>query len=514
MSRQYLFGIDIGTFGSKGVFIDTEGRIHAEYFVEHGINVIKPGWVEQDPEACYWQDFKVITQTLLKQSRISPKDIAGLCISGLSPDVLPINKNGKPIRPCIIYMDRRAQKECDWVKDNIGFEKVFEVSGNAIDSYFAGYEAIWYLNNEPENYNRTWKILNADKYIIYKLSGEAVIDYGTATIFAPLFDYKKKRWSEEICQITKVDIDKLPKPSEAHKVVGEVTLEAEKETGLAKGTSIVSGSADAFQSALSVGGLENGESVFVCGTTGCWVVVQGEPKFDPRFVNACYQVPGKYASVGGMVTTGALVRWFRDQFGQPEKQIAEKTQASAYKLLDQAAEKIPPGSDGLVTLPYFMGERTPIWDPMAKGMIFGLNLYHTRAHIYRSLLESAGYALRQHIEIAREVGMQVKSMIAVNGGAKSKLWRQIISDITGFPQLYVPQARGAPFGDACLAGIGIGLFKKFEEIKKFVNIEEEVHPNEALADIYSKLYHVYKNLYPHTKINGDAIHSIISGENS
>ncbi|WP_455364991.1 FGGY-family carbohydrate kinase [[Eubacterium] cellulosolvens] len=211
-----------------------------------------------------------------------------------------------------------------------------------------------------------------------------------------------------------------------------------------------------------------------------------------------------------MVTTGALVRWFRDQFGQPEREIAERKRESAYKLLDKQAERIPPGSDGLVTVPYFMGERTPIWDAKAKGMIFGLNLYHTRAHIYRSFLEAAGYGLRQHMDITRQVGIPVKNMIAANGGAKSKLWRQIISDITGFPQLYVPQARGAPFGDAFLAGIGVGLFRRFDDIKKCVKIEEKVIPDKTAADIYTKLYTVYEDLYPHTKVDGDRIHTITS----
>lgn len=507
MSDQYLFGIDIGTFGSKGVLIDLDGKIYAEHFIEHGVNVVKPGWVEQDPDQCYWRDFKTITKILLGHSKIEPEDIAAIGISSLAPDMLPVDSDGKPVRPCMIYMDRRAEKECKWVRDNIGFEKVFEITGNAIDSYFAGYKILWYLNNEPENYSRTWKILNADKYVIYKLTGEAVIDHVTATIFAPLFDYKREEWSEEICQVAGVDIDKLPKSFEPQEVVGEVDSKGEKETGLAEGTPIVAGAPDAMESSLSVGILKKGESAFTYGTTGCWVVVQDEPRFDPRFVNAHY-FSGKYASVGAMITTGGLVRWFRDQFGQPEKQRAEKEGTSAYKLLDEEAEKIPPGCDGLITLPYFMGERTPIWDPMARGIIFGLNLYHTRAHIYRSLLESAGYALRQHMEIAKEIGIEVESMIAANGGAKSKLWRQIVSDITGFPQLYVPEARGAPFGDALLAGIGTGLFKKFEEVKKFVKVEEEVIPNKSLTEIYSKLFQVYKNLYPHTKTDAHMIHAI------
>ncbi|WP_455367831.1 FGGY-family carbohydrate kinase [[Eubacterium] cellulosolvens] len=511
MASGFLLGIDIGTLGSKGVLIDLEGKVIAEHFVEHSINVVKPGWVEQDPEACYWQDFKNIAQTILRSSMVNPKDIAGIGVSSLAPDIAPIDCAGKPIRPCIIYMDRRAQKECDWVRDNIGFDKVFEISGNAIDSYYAGYEVIWYLNNEPEKYKETWKILNADKYVVYRLTGEAVIDHSTATVFAPLFDYQQKRWSEEICQIVDVDIDKLPKSYEACQVVGEISPEAKRQTGLAKGTPVISGAPDAMTAALSVGTLKEGETCLTYGTTLCWIITQDIPRFDPRFVNTL-SVSGGYDSCGAMATTGAIIRWFRDQFGQPEREIAERKRESAYKILDKQAERIPPGSDGLVTLPYFMGERTPIWDAKAKGLIFGLNLYHTRAHIYRSFLEAAGYGLRQHMDITRQAGIPIKTMIAANGGAKSKLWRQIISDITGYPQLYIPQARGAPFGDAFLAGVGAGVFSRFDDIKKYVKVEEKVIPDKIASDIYTKLYTVYEDLYTHTKVDGDRIHTITSNQ--
>jgi sugar (pentulose or hexulose) kinase len=164
MSSELLLGIDIGTLGSKGILIDTDGRLIAEHFIEHGINVVRPGWIEQDAEACYWQDFKAIVQYLLKASRSDPKEIAGVGISSLAPDLVAIDKTGKPTRPAIIYMDRRAEKECEWVKENIGSDKVFEVSANAIDSYFSGYKIMWYLNHEPENYRKSWKILNANAY--------------------------------------------------------------------------------------------------------------------------------------------------------------------------------------------------------------------------------------------------------------------------------------------------------------------------------------------------------------
>lgn len=200
-----------------------------------------------------------------------------------------------------------------------------------------------------------------------------------------------------------------------------------------------------------------------------------------------------------MVTTGALVRWFRDEFGILERDVERLAGVSAYSLLDREAEKVPPGSDGLIVLPYFMGERTPIWDPRARGVIFGLTLYHTRAHIFRAILESAGYALRQHVEIVRELGIDIRRLIAVNGGAKSKLWRQIISDITGLPQQYVPEAPGAPYGDAFLAGVATGIFKNPTQIRDYVKIAEETRPNKENAAIYEKLYKIYLTLYPALK---------------
>jgi len=509
-AKEFVVGVDIGTMGSKGVLVDSEGSICGEHFVAHDINVIKPGWVEQDPELCYWRDFKEIVQYLMKTTRISSQDIAGVGISGLFPDVVAIDRSGQPVRPCITYMDRRAGKECDWVRENIGAEKVFQVSGNTVDPYFAGNKILWYMHNEPANYAKTWKILNADKYVIMKLAGEAVIDHSIGPLFSPLFDYRKKSWSEEMCQATDVDVEKLPKAYASHQKIGEITPEAERETGLAKGTPVIAGGGDAIQSLLSVGGLDDGESCFMYGTTGCWVIVQDEPKFDPRLINTCYTVPGKYVSFGGMITTGALVKWFRDQFGQVEKQVGESLDVSPYRILDLQAEKVPAGCDGLVVLPYFMGERTPIWEPSARGMIFGLTLYHTRAHIYRALLEASGYGLKQHMEVAKSAGIKVKNMTAVDGGARSRIWRQIISDITDFPQLYAARAAGAPFGDAFLAGVSVGVFRSFEQIKTVSEVKEEVIPNKALHEVYARLYHVYLQLYPHTREEAREIHSISS----
>ncbi|MHA1834869.1 MAG: FGGY-family carbohydrate kinase [Candidatus Baldrarchaeia archaeon] len=498
-SKAYLLGVDIGTSSSKGMFIDSNGKVIAESFVEHGINIIKPGWVEQDPEMCYWGDFKEIVRTLLRKSRIPPEDIKGIGISSLSPDIVPIDKNGDVIRPAIIYMDRRAWKECEELKNKFGEKEIVKVTGNAVDPYFAGYKLIWYMKNEPENYKKTWRVLNADKYVVFKLTGVPAIDRVNATLFAPYYDVINNSWSEKMSELIGGGIEKLPKIFESYKIVGYVTSDAAKETGLVEGIPVVASGPDAIVSAYSVGMISAGDSCFMYGTTGCWFVVVDKPVTDKRLISTYHVVPGKYIVGGGLIATGALVRWFRDNFGQMEKYIEEASDINAYQLLDKQAEKIAPGADGLIVLPYFMGERTPIWDVDAKGLIFGLTLSHTKAHLFRALLEASGYGLRHHIDIARSLGVNIREMLAVNGGAKSRLWRQIISDITGVPQLYVSPAPGAPFGDAFIAGIGTGIFKNFEEIKSYIHPKEKTEPNNKNYELYSKLYSIYLKLYPEIK---------------
>jgi xylulokinase len=234
------------------------------------------------------------------------------------------------------------------------------------------------------------------------------------------------------------------------------------------------------------------------GTTHCWQIVLPEPKFDRRFINLPHIVPGTYVAVAGLGTSGGVIKWFRDNFGGLEKDYERQRGTSAYKLLDIEAARVPKGSDGLVMLPYFMGERSPIWDPKARGVLFGLSLYHTRGHVFRSILEGIGYALEHHAEILRDLGLMPKRMVAVDAGASSHLFRQIITDVMNLPQDYMAKTAGAPVADAFLAGMGAGIFKEFSDIKKWCAYDQFNEPDPTSKEVYRKLYKVYKDLYPRT----------------
>ena len=265
------------------------------------------------------------------------------------------------------------------------------------------------------------------------------------------------------------------------------------------------GGCDAASSAFSVGMINPGDSACMYGTTHCWQIVLPEPKFDRQFINFPYFIPGSYVAVAGLGTSGGVIKWFRDNFGELEKQYEGQRGTSAYKLLDLEAARIPKGSDGLVLLPYFMGERSPIWDPKARGTFIGLSLYHTRAHMFRAILEGIGYALEHHAEILRGMGLMPKRITAVDAGASSDLFRQIVTDIMNTPQDYMSKASGAPIANAFLAGLGVGIFKDFTDINKWIAYDTSNEPDAASQEIYSKLFKLYKDLYPKTK---DIMHAL------
>ncbi len=504
-----LIGTDIGTFGTKSVIVNAEGKILAEAFEETDIISPKPLWAEQWPQV--W--LKAVCNTIrsiLDKSKVNPSDIGGLCISGLySGSGIPCNKNMEPIRPCIIWMDRRAVDEVEWVKKNIGEKEVFRITGNTIDTYFGFTKMLWLKFKEPKTWEKTRYLVTTYGYCTYRLTGELCIDYSSAGNYGGIFDIRKRDWSEEMMEEMGIPRSFFPeKIVESKKVIGEITREGSKLCGLKRGTPVCAGGVDAPVAALSLGCLEDGDHSTMVGTSTCWSVIQEELRLTPKLINyphVAYDRERIY-TFGGSATSGGMLRWFRDQFGQVEKYVGEQLGISPYKILDLEAEKVPPGSEGLIVLPYFMGERTPIWDPYAKGTIIGLTLFHTRAHVFRALMESAAYALRHNVETAKSIGIPLKPVMGiVDGGAKSRLWRKIFADVTGFPQLYLAGSPGTPLGDALLSGVGTGILRGYEVIKDWVKAAEVQEPDPETSKIYDKYYRIYRDLY---KKNKDVFRSL------
>ena len=491
----YLIGTDIGTMGTKTVLVNTEGKIHAEAFKEYGVITPKQGWAEQWPTPWTEATYSTI-KSVISKSKIDPRDIAGVSISALyGGSGIPVDKNFEPIRPCLIWADRRATDECRWVRETIGVDELYRITANVIDPYYGYTKMLWIKNHEPENWAKTQRLETPNAYVIRKLTGVESIDHSSAGNIGGIYNLGKRDWSPELMEELDIPRDLFPEQIlSSEEIVGEVTAEASNKTGLAKGTPICAGGIDAPVSALAGGAILNGDLASMLGTSMCNGVISTENRISPKMINYPYVVKAKETlySFTGISTAGFCVRWFRDQYGQQELAEQEKTGTSAYKLLDKQAETIPIGSGDLIFLPHMMvGERAPYWDEHIRGAFLGVTVYHTRAHMFRAILEGVGYAMRYSIDAARDTGIEINRATLVDGGASSPLWRQIIADTTEIEFHYIPETLGAPMGDAILAGLGTGEIKDHRVIEKWIGDKISTKPKAENMEKYSKHYKLY-----------------------
>jgi xylulokinase len=508
LGQRYLVGIDIGTQGSKGVLVDSHGRVVASRVTEHGISLPHSGWVEQDADVIWWADFCEISRSLIVQSGVDPHRVAGVGLSTIGPTLLLLDDEGRPLRPGILYADTRGDSEVSWLEQRLSAGTQRNPVGRALSSRLMSIKLLWLQRNEPRIWSRVRRIVTAQGYLVHKLTGQAVIDIQTARSFYPLFDLEKQDWSDSVGQLFGVAGEQLPSVSMATAVVGEVTPAAASATGLAPGTPVIAGTMDAYSGWLAAATVAEGDACAIYGSTLCVAALTPHKVIHPGVFSGAYLIPDTKFVGGATVAAGALTRWFRDEFGAAELDAQNRLGISAYQLLSMQAEEIPPGSSGLVVLPYFAGERSPIHDGNARGVIFGLTLQHTRNHIYRSLLESIAYSLRHILDTLASAGVEVTQLTATGGGANSDLLLQICSDVTGIPHLCRQDKIGAALGDAFLAGVAVGIIDSYSDLPERWNpITRVIQPVRDRSHTYDACYRIYRALYEQTK---DQMHSLAS----
>lgn len=499
MAGQLLLGIDIGTYSSKGVLCTPEGQVLATETVEHGMSIPKPGWAEHDADAVWWADVVAICRKLLS-GPYSGADVGGVAVSAIGACVLPVDEDGRPLRPGILYgIDTRATAEIDWLNDHFGEEALLAFGGMALTTQAIGPKILWMRRNEPDIYAMAHQFLTASSYLVHRLTGEYVIDRHTASYFNPLIDLERLEWDERFAGPI-VDLDRLPRLMWSDEIAGTVGASAAEETGLRVGTPVTAGTVDAAAEAVSVGVVETGDMMVMYGTTMFFILVSDRPVPDPHMWSTAFCLPGRYDVAGGMATSGGLTRWFRDELGAQELANQANGGPNAYAALADMAAAIPPGAGGVICLPYFSGERTPINDPLARGVFAGMTLSHTRGHLYRAVLEGTAYGVRHNLEAIERMGATPRRLVAVGGGAKNPLWLQIVSDVTGVAQDLPARTIGASFGDAYLAGIATGIVGDRTSLQRdWVQIERRLEPDADRHAIYRQYYQVYRDLYENAK---------------
>lgn len=486
----FTLGIDIGTFETKGVLVDENGAVHAQAARGHKMLVPQPGWAEHRPEEDWWGDFVFVCQTLLGDSGVDPSEIKAVACSAIGPCMLPVDSEGMPLMNGVLYgVDGRAEVEVRDLTDRIGEETIIARCGNALTSQSVGPKILWLKRNRPEIFAQTAYILTSTSFLVQRLTDEVVIDHYTAANFSPLYDVTTQFWTEDLADDI-LPLDKLPRLLWSNEIAGQITDGAAKATGLAVGTPVTAGTIDAAAEALSVGADQPGDMMMMYGST-IFIILRAQTQVsDPRIWYAPWLFEGEHASMAGLATSGTLTHWFRDQMAR------DLDPAQAFPLLAEEAAGSPPGANGLLMLPYFSGERTPIHDVHAKGMLFGLNLTHTRGDMYRALIEGIAHGTRHVTDTFKEVGQSPARLLAVGGGTQNALWLQATSDITGIDQIVCEKTIGASYGDAFLAALAIGLVDR-GDIAKWNPVAETVRAQSSAT--YDKAHDLFLRLYAQTK---------------
>ncbi len=432
----------------------------------------------------------------MMKKNIKPESIKGIGVDGVSwTPPIPIDDNGNVLYPAMIWMDRRASIEANWMKDTVGEEELIKLSGNPVDPAYIVPKILWIKENHPEVYKKTWKFLQANTYLVYCLTGEIAQDYSQANGLH-FFDMTQRIYDDSMASKLGLDMDQFPPLVNSHDVVGKVTGEIAELTGLAEGgTPVVAGGLDAACCTLGAGVIHLGQTQEQGGQAGGMSICLDSALIHPKLILGCHVVPDKWLLQGGTTGGGGTLNWFNRELGHYEQEEAYKQGTNPFAIMSEEAESIPAGSEGVTFLPYMKGERSPLWSSKAQGVYYGLSYDKTRAHMIRSTMEGVAYSLKHNLETAYEVDAKVSKLSSVGGSANSKVWTQLKSDITGCP-IEVPYSDHATtLGAAILAGVGVGLYKDFEQaVKMTVKIQKSYSPNKENQKVYEEGYKRYKKL--------------------
>ncbi len=496
--QKYLLGIDIGTSSCKVALFNTNGEVIRQGSGNYKVYYPHKGWAEQNPEE-WWESVCNTTKTLLEHAQINPKDISGIGIDGQSWSAIPIDYNGKVLDNTPIWMDTRAKDICDEIKANIDEEELFAISGNPLEPSYSLPKILWYKKHKPDMYSKIYKILQSNSYIAFKLTGKITQDKSQGYGYQ-CFNMHTGTWDDNLCEKVGIDRNMLPDIYECHQVIGTVSMQASRETGLHVGIPVVAGGLDAACGTLGVGVINNGQTQEQGGQAGGMSICMDQYHADKRLILSYHVVPDKWLLQGGTVGGGGTVKWFEEQFGEAERIAAKLKGTHSFEEMSTLAGSITHGSEGLIFLPYMQGERSPLWDTKAKGVYFGLDYSKTRAHMIRSTFEGVAYSLRHNLEIAEKIGAKTNVLHAMGGAANSKVWTQIKADVTGKHIDTYASDTATTLGAAMLAGVGVGIYNDFEEaVNKTVHVRYSYEPNMKKHEDYQKYYDIYLELYDKLK---------------
>ena len=497
---SYFIGVDIGTSGTKTVIFDNLGNTIASNLYEYPMYQPKIGWAEQKPED-WWKATYTTIHNVVKMSGLNKDDIKGIGLSGQMHGLVMLDKHDAVIRPSIIWCDQRTGNECEDITSIIGKEKIIEITANPALTGFTASKIMWVKKNEPKLYEQAEKIMLPKDYVRYMLTGEFATEVSDASGMQ-LMNIKERKFSDEILDKLEIDKNLLGKMYESCEITGNLTSKAAELTGLSTDVVVVGGAGDQAAGAVGNGIVRKGVVSSTIGTSGVVFAHSDEMVIDPfgRVHTFCHAVPNKWHVMGVTQGAGLSLKWFRDNFCISEMETAQYMEVDPYQLMDIQADKIKPGANGVIYLPYLMGERTPHLDANAKGVFFGISAKHTKRDLLRSVMEGVSFSLLDCMEIIRGMNISTLEVRASGGGGKSKLWRQMQADMFGTNINTINSSEGPALGVAILAQVGCGEYKSVEEAcENIIKVNKTIEPIEDNTKTYNKYYQIYKNLYSSLK---------------
>lgn len=484
-----LLGIDIGTSACKVAAFDENGTVLAQSNQPYQVYYPESGWVEQNAQE-WWDAIRTGIREVLSADGVSAEYIKGIGVDGQSWSAIPVDRERNALCNTPIWMDTRAREICERVKEEIGQDTIFKVAGNDFLPSYVTPKLLWFRDERPEIFEKTYKFLQSNSYIVMKLTGNMSQDYSQC-YGIHFFDMSKLRYDEELAKRMGLSKDLLPELYHCDEIVGEVTREAAEETGLKVGTPVVAGGLDAACGALGAGVYQAGQTQEQGGQAGGMSICTDRALPHKELILGTHVIPGLWLLQGGTVGGGGTLRWFKQEFGE----------GLSFDQLTAEAEGVAPGSDGVVFLPYMAGERSPIWNPDAKGVFYGLSFDKTRGHMIRAVLEGVAFSLEHNLRVAAQTGAVVDTLNAMGGASNSVLWTQIKADVTG-KRIQVPTSDTATtLGAALLAGVGCGVYRDYEEaVGRTIHITRVQEPNPANREVYDRSMELYLQLYEDLKV--------------
>lgn len=495
MKKRYILAHDLGTSGNKATLYDIEGMLCVSSVYRYKTNYLKANWIEQNPND-WWRAICITTKNIIEKAEIDKQDILCITFSGQMMGCLLVDECGNPLKDSIIWADMRAEKQKLYMDKVIGMENMYRITGNRIGESYTAAKLLWIKENEPEIYNKAYKVIQAKDYIILKLTGEFVTDYSDAS-GTNLFDLKEKVWSDEIISGLGIDKNLLPKLHPSTDVVGTVKKEISEEVGLLEGTKVVIGGADGACATVGAVSVDIGSTYNVLGTSSWVATTLDKPIEDKEMKTFTFNHLDEnlYIGMGTMQSAGHSFNWFKETFCELEDKLGKEQNISPFEIISKSILETEPGANNLIYLPYLLGERSPWWNTNAKGAFIGLSAKHTKKEISRSVLEGVTYNLKVIIE-ALEMEEIIDTITVIGGGARSDVWLQILADIWQ-KTIIVPQylEEATSMGAAVCGGIGVGVFKDFSVIKNFNKEIYRITPRKEYAEKYNELYTIFKDSY-------------------